>query len=352
MNGRRAAGTTTELAVQDVWPQMQRGDVLVDGGNANYKDSQRRAAAVATAGVQFVDCGVSGGVWGLDNGYALMFGGTGEAAQAVEPFVRILAPAPDRGWLLWSRGGALLAQRLDTDRAMLTGTPLTLGDRINEVSTASSRLIAYRAMAAPRRQLTWVDRNGVARGTVGEIENADLGPSPRVSPDGTRIAVTRLMQGNDDVWILEGGRSSRLTFDPASDSSGVWSPDGSRMAFYSTRTGVFGTFLKLTSGVGADEQLIQSNELAIATSWSPDGRFLLYFQRNLESQADLWVWPVTKTAADDANSPRPAPFGRAPKAPRRRPRLPGGAATTSSAAPCLPASKHLATRSDCPWRRI
>ena len=93
------AGTTTELAVQDLWPQMQRGDVLVDGGNANYKDSQRRAAAVATAGVQFVDCGVSGGVWGLDNGYALMFGGTREAAQAVDPFVRILAPAPDRGWL-------------------------------------------------------------------------------------------------------------------------------------------------------------------------------------------------------------------------------------------------------------
>jgi Tol biopolymer transport system component len=195
---------------------------------------------------------------------------------------------------------------------MLTGTPLTLGDRINGVSTASSGLIAYRAMAAPRRQLTWVDRDGVARGTVGEIENADLGPSPRVSPDGRRIAVTRLMQGNDDVWILEGGRSSRLTFDPASDSSGVWSPDGSRMAFYSTRTGVFGTFQKLTSGVGAEEQLIQSNELALATSWSPDGRFLLYFQRNLESQADLWVWPVTKTAADDANSRTPAPFVKTP----------------------------------------
>jgi 6-phosphogluconate dehydrogenase len=93
------AGTTTELAVQECWPEMQRGDVLVDGGNANYKDSQRRAAAVATAGVQFVDCGVSGGVWGLDNGYAMMFGGSAEAARAVEPFIRLLAPAPDRGWL-------------------------------------------------------------------------------------------------------------------------------------------------------------------------------------------------------------------------------------------------------------
>jgi len=93
------AGSTTELVVQDVWPEMSRGDVLVDGGNANYKDSQRRAAALESAGIAFVDCGVSGGIWGLDNGYALMFGGTDAAARAITPYARVLAPAPDRGWL-------------------------------------------------------------------------------------------------------------------------------------------------------------------------------------------------------------------------------------------------------------
>ena len=93
------AGQATELVVQDVWPEMQRGDLVVDGGNANYKDSQTRAASLATAGIRFVDCGVSGGVWGLSEGYALMFGGSSEAARLIEPFVRILAPAPDRGWL-------------------------------------------------------------------------------------------------------------------------------------------------------------------------------------------------------------------------------------------------------------
>jgi 6-phosphogluconate dehydrogenase len=93
------AGSVTELAVEELWPELARGDLVVDGGNANYKDSQRRGAALASAGLRFVDCGVSGGVWGLDNGYALMFGGDTAAAAMIEPFVKILAPAPDAGWL-------------------------------------------------------------------------------------------------------------------------------------------------------------------------------------------------------------------------------------------------------------
>ena len=100
------AGQTTELVVQDVWPEMQRGDLVVDGGNANYKDSQKRAASLATAGIHFVDCGVSGGVWGLDNGYALMSGGSVEAARLLAPYARVLAPAPDRGWLHCGPAGA------------------------------------------------------------------------------------------------------------------------------------------------------------------------------------------------------------------------------------------------------
>ena len=100
------AGRATELAIQDLWPELARGDVIVDGGNANYKDSQRRAGGLATAGVEFVDCGVSGGVWGLENGYTLMYGGSRQAAARVEPFVRLLAPAPDRGHLHCGPAGA------------------------------------------------------------------------------------------------------------------------------------------------------------------------------------------------------------------------------------------------------
>ncbi len=100
------AGATTELAIETIWPELAAGDVIVDGGNANYKDSQRRAAALAAAGIHFVDCGVSGGVWGLENGYALMFGGHAAAAELIAPLARILAPAPDRGWLHCGPAGA------------------------------------------------------------------------------------------------------------------------------------------------------------------------------------------------------------------------------------------------------
>ena len=100
------AGDITELTVQDVWPELARGDLIVDGGNAHYKDSQRRAAALASAGIRFVDCGVSGGVWGLTHGYTLTFGGDADAAKMILPFVKILAPAHDRGYLHCGPAGA------------------------------------------------------------------------------------------------------------------------------------------------------------------------------------------------------------------------------------------------------
>ena len=93
------AGEQTEETIAALAPRLLAEDVLVDGGNAFYKDSVRRAVELASYGVRFVDCGVSGGVSGLEHGYALMFGGSPAAARAIEPIVRLLAPAPDRGWL-------------------------------------------------------------------------------------------------------------------------------------------------------------------------------------------------------------------------------------------------------------
>ena len=93
------AGAQTEATIAELAPRLHSEDVIVDGGNSFYKDSVRRAVDLASYGVRFVDCGVSGGVWGLENGYALMFGGSPAAAREIEPFARVLAPAADTGWL-------------------------------------------------------------------------------------------------------------------------------------------------------------------------------------------------------------------------------------------------------------
>jgi len=100
------AGAPTDDTLGKLKPLLARGDVVVDGGNAWYRDSQRRAADLATSGLGFVDAGVSGGVWGLENGYGLMVGGTLDAVARVEAFLRVLAPAPDRGWLRCGPAGA------------------------------------------------------------------------------------------------------------------------------------------------------------------------------------------------------------------------------------------------------
>lgn len=93
------AGDVTEAYVRELCERLAPGDVVVDGANSNYRDSMRRGEFLAGAGIGFVDAGVSGGVWGLENGYALMLGGTEADFARVRPIVEALAPAPDRGWV-------------------------------------------------------------------------------------------------------------------------------------------------------------------------------------------------------------------------------------------------------------
>jgi 6-phosphogluconate dehydrogenase len=86
------AGDPTEHAFKTLLPLLEDGDTIVDGGNSNFRDSQRRAAEANPKGVFFLDAGVSGGVWGLDNGYCIMVGGEEQGFQMVEPAIKTLAP--------------------------------------------------------------------------------------------------------------------------------------------------------------------------------------------------------------------------------------------------------------------
>lgn len=92
------SGHITESTVGDLLALLEPGDTLIDGGNSNYKDTLRRAKASAEHDVHYVDCGTSGGVWGLAEGFSLMIGGEKAPVDALQPVFETLAPAKDQGW--------------------------------------------------------------------------------------------------------------------------------------------------------------------------------------------------------------------------------------------------------------
>lgn len=92
------AGDPTENTIFELADHLSPGDMIIDGGNSNYKDTMRRAEALQKRGIYFVDVGTSGGIWGLREGYSLMVGGSKEAVDRMRPIFETLAPAPDRGW--------------------------------------------------------------------------------------------------------------------------------------------------------------------------------------------------------------------------------------------------------------
>ena len=93
------AGEITENQIHELVPLLNKGDVIIDGGNSNFKRSVKMGAMLEEHGIGFMDCGTSGGVWGLDNGYCLMVGANDEVAKIVEPALRALAVTPQNGWL-------------------------------------------------------------------------------------------------------------------------------------------------------------------------------------------------------------------------------------------------------------
>jgi 6-phosphogluconate dehydrogenase len=92
------SGAPVDDTIAALIPHMSKGDTIIDGGNSNYKDTQRRGAGLKTQGFDFVDCGTSGGVWGLKEGYSMMVGGDQAAVERLRPLFETLAPAKNQGW--------------------------------------------------------------------------------------------------------------------------------------------------------------------------------------------------------------------------------------------------------------
>jgi Tol biopolymer transport system component len=207
------------------------------------------------------------------------------------------------------RGNDLVAQRFDAGRGQLSGEPVTLAqavgaDPINSAGafSAASGVIAWRNGGGGRRQLIWFNRSGQNAGTFGAPNDSGLF-NPELSPDGKRAVITRGPVGSADLWMQEGTRISRFTFDPADDRYAIWSPDGARVVFASNRKGTFDLYEKPANGSGSDEILLQSADTKRPNSWSPDGRFVLYWSS--QNNGDLMVLPVAKTEKPGDRKPYP-----------------------------------------------
>src|SRR6185295_5816135 len=187
----------------------------------------------------------------------------GEPTRLLEDEVAGMFSPPDT--LLLVRQNALVAVRFDPARRVASGDPIPVAQHVGSdggvflgaFAVSANGVLAHRPGAADRRQLVWVDRSGTVRGTVGPQNETGLS-SPELSPDGKRVAVQLSVQGNADVWLIDVGRGvmSRFTFEPSVDTRPIWSPDGGRVVFPSSRNGVFDLFEKPASGPGDEQPLL------------------------------------------------------------------------------------------------
>jgi Tol biopolymer transport system component/predicted Ser/Thr protein kinase len=210
----------------------------------------------------------------------------------------VFAPGGDgRDYLLWLRGGALLAQELDAGALKLRGEPHAIGGPIFStgqlgsisVSASTSGQLLYNASGSAS-QLTLFDRAGRLLAPVGE-ENLYTWPF-RLGPDGSRVIATRDRPGGNDLWLLdlERGPPSRFTSASINNIYPVWSPDGRTIVFTS---GGLRLFRKDSGGPTDEQQVTEGPSPQYPNDWSRDGRFLIYHENAPGTQRDLWTLPFT-----------------------------------------------------------
>jgi serine/threonine protein kinase len=219
------------------------------------------------------------------------------------------------GKLLFQRGQTLLAQTLDTVRLQLTGEAVPVAEQVGNhraygFFAATQDRLVYLNSPGQTAQMTWFDRQGKVLALFDKPYVDDSGPF--FSPRGDRVALSRFDGTGVHIWLFELARDAgtRLTFDQGIHSTPVWSPDGSHVAFASAARGRYALFEKSANGTGAEHLLIESDERKYPTSWSSDGRFLLYTSENPQTRLDVWALPMDGGATAGPASRKPFPIVR------------------------------------------
>lgn len=214
------------------------------------------------------------------------------------------------GYLLFLRDNNLVAQAFDTPRFGLRGQPFVLTDHVaqgrvrhtSDFSVSSNGVLAWRTQSGGSRQLAWFDRSGKQ---LDGLDARDYNFYPSLSPDGRRIAVSRLDEsigpqfagrqtGVENIWLLNSahGGATRFSFGAGTQWSPIWSPDARRVAFGLDRAPEYGLYLKQASGAGDEELLLKTPQLSVPTDWSRDGRFIIFSQLAPNGKWDIAVLPL------------------------------------------------------------
>jgi eukaryotic-like serine/threonine-protein kinase len=232
------------------------------------------------------------------------------------------------GYLLFARNEQLLAQPFNPSSGTLSGEAQTLAKDVAndpttwhmDVAASKDGVLMYGTGGGDygSLQLFWMDRATKQLSTIAEgLTNVN---DVRLSPQGDRIAL-QIDNGVSDIWVhdLVRGIRTRLTFGPIYNNGPLWSPDGKWIAYTSNRNGRFQLFRKPSDGGGAEEELLNDDQLLFPGDWSPDGKYILY-ARGIPGAQDIWALSlegdrkpfqvVSTTPSTFRNDPKLSPDGR------------------------------------------
>jgi eukaryotic-like serine/threonine-protein kinase len=203
------------------------------------------------------------------------------------------------GFLLFARGGQLMAQPFDASSGTMSGEAQAIASGVvddvstwhTDVTASNNGMLVVGSGGTADWQLVWMDRSGKQIGTVADkLTNLQ---TARISPQGDRIAL-QIDTGMNDIWVLDLARNvrTRLTFGPVSNTFPVWSPDGKWIAYSSDRSGHANLYRKRSDGSGAEELLLTDELVCLATSWSADGKTLFYSRGPAGNNWEVWALPL------------------------------------------------------------
>jgi Tol biopolymer transport system component len=213
-------------------------------------------------------------------------------------------PSRGGGWLLFQRDGSLWAQRFDAAGLKVEREAIPVVERIGfnvglavtDFSTSETGVLVYGGQRGQVTRLVWSTRDGKQSAINTKLSGY---MTPRLSPDGTRLATDIRGVTSADIWQIDlaHGISSRFTFDARLDISPIWSPDGKQIAFAAMRGDHMEMRMKPSSGGGSEEVLASASGSQVPTDWSRDGRYILFVQRGAATGLDLWALDVAARKA-------------------------------------------------------